>query len=214
MDEFPPNSHKARSGRASEPPEPKRVERVTESTIVRRKRPLGKRLVETFFGGDARSVTTYLISEVLVPALKDTITDMVSQGLERMIYGETRTSRPRRSPYGPSHTGYVSYNRYASSTQERQRDEPRQGLSKRARAYHDLDEIVLKTRVEAEEVIDRLFDLIGRYEVATVGDLYELIGEPKSQVDERWGWRDLRGSNPSRTREGYVLNLPRPEQLD
>jgi hypothetical protein len=214
VEDFPPNSHKARITPISAKVEPKHVEKVVEQEVTRRKKPLGKRLFETFLGGDARSTTSYLVMEVLIPAAKDTITDLINQGAERMLYGESR-SRNRRSSFGSSSTGYVSYNRYSASAAPARREEPRQQMSRRGRAYHDLDEIVLGSRVEAGEVLDRLEDLIGRYESASVGDLYDLVGEPKTHVDERWGWKDLRGAKVVKLRdEGFVLDLPRPETLD
>lgn len=214
MDDFPPNSHKARTPQPATRVEPKRVEQVVEAGVSRRRKPLGKRLFETFLGGDARSVSSYLIMEVLIPSAKEMIADMFTQGAERMLFGESR-SRTRRSSYGS--TGYVSYNRYSGSspTSATRRDEPRTQMSRRAKTYHDLDEIVLDSRVAAEEVLDRLYDLVARYELATVADLYDLVGESKSHIDEKWGWRDLQGASITRLRDGgYVLNLPRPEMFD
>jgi hypothetical protein len=87
-------------------------------------------------------------------------------------------------------------------------------MSRQARARHDFDEIVLESRTEAEEVIDRLFDLVSRYESATVADLYELVGLASSHTDHKWGWTDLRGAGVSRVRGGYLLDLPDPHPLN
>ena len=81
-------------------------------------------------------------------------------------------------------------------------------------AKHDFDEIVLDQRAEAEEVIDRLYDVVSRYESATVADLYDLVGLPSTHTDHKWGWTDLRGAGVSRIRDGYLLDLPDPEPLD
>ena len=86
-------------------------------------------------------------------------------------------------------------------------------MSRQARARHDFDEIVLDSRVEAEAVIDRLFDLVSRYESATVADLYEIVGLSSTHIDHKWGWTDLRGAGVSRIRDGYLLDLPEPHSL-
>jgi hypothetical protein len=206
--EFPSNTNKEKVNRQ----EPKKVERVVESEVIRRKKPLGKRLTETFVGGDARSVWSFVALDVLVPAAKDMLADAVSQGVERMIFGEAR-STSRRTGRRPGES-YIAYNRYASGNRDR-RDDPRdRSLSRRARAAHDFDEIILNTRVEADEVIDRLFDLVAKYETATVADLYDLVGIQGSYVDDKWGWSDIRGAGVTRVRNGYLLDLPRPEPLD
>lgn len=216
MDDFPANSHRAREREQVVAPEPKRVEKIVEGEVKRRKKSLGKRIVETFLGGDARSVAAYLMMDVLVPSAKDTIADMFSQGIERMLFGESRSRSRRPSGYSGS-SGYVSYNRYSASSSPPapRREEPRNQMSRRGRSQHEFDDIVLATRVEAEEVLDRLFDLISRYQTASVADFYEMVGESKNQIDERWGWTDLRSASIVKLRgEGYLINLPKPELLD
>ena len=79
---------------------------------------------------------------------------------------------------------------------------------------HKFDDIILATRHEAEEVVDRLFDLMSRYDQVTVSDLYDLVGISRPFTDEQFGWTDLRGAGVTRVRDGYLLDLPRPETLD
>jgi hypothetical protein len=218
VDEFPSNSHKAREPKLVVPPktEEKRAERVVEGEVVRRKKPLGKRFTETFFSGDARGVFSYILVDVLLPAAKDTIADAFSTGIERMLFGEVRSASRRTGSRPSGSGGFVSYNRYSSPNQNApRREDPRNtGISQRARASHDFDEIILATRAEAEEVIGRLFDIVARYETATVADLYELVGEEAKFTDDKWGWTDVRGSGVTRVRNGYLLELPRPEPLN
>lgn len=209
MEDFPSNSHKVTR---PEPEPEKKIEKVIEGEVVRRKKPLGKRFKDMFVSGDAHSVGQYVMFEVLLPAMKDTIADITSQGVERMLFGEAR-STSRRTGARPGQNAYVQYNRFSSSSRADSRRD-REGPSRRARANHDFDEIILATRVEAEEVIDRLFDLVAKYDSASVADLYELVGVSGSYTDDKWGWVDIRGAGVTRVRNGYLLDLPRPEPLD
>jgi hypothetical protein len=86
-------------------------------------------------------------------------------------------------------------------------------MSRLARSQHDFDDIVLDSRVEAEEVIEKLFEVVSRYGAATVADLYELVGLSTAHTDQKWGWTDVRGAGVSRIRGGYLLDLPDPEPL-
>lgn len=194
--------------------EEKKVTRVTTSDAVIRKPSMGKRFSSIFFGGTARQALADIIIDVLLPSVRDTLSDAVSQGVERIICGEAK-SRSRRpsSVYssGRSRESYISYNRY-SSPASREREE-RRAVSRRGRAAHDFNEIVIPTRVEAEEVIDALFTLVDKYDQATVADLYDLVGVTSDYTDASWGWTDLRGAQATRVRTGYLLDLPRPVSL-
>lgn len=220
MDDYPSNSHRQKTSKeapkkpASEKAEePKKVEKVTSGEVVRRKKPLGKRASELFFGSDTKGVFAFVVLDVMVPAAKDMLADAVSQGVERKLFGEARSSSRRTGKRPGGNNGFVSYNRYSPTPHEGVRSEQR-SVSRRAKTTHDFDEIILATRGEAEEVIDRMFDLVSLYETATVADLYELVGVTGSYTDDKWGWTELRGAGVSRTRNGYLLDLPRPEPID
>lgn len=226
MEDFPPNTHKQRERpEKTETPEArevKKVERIIEGEVVRRRQSPMRRFKNVFFGGEAASVKTYLVMDVLLPAFKDMVADAASQGVERMLFGEGHHyGRRGKGPRGraPETRVYTDYRGRGLSTRD-ERDRPplgrveeRPSLSRNARRNHNFEDIILATRAEAEEVIDRLFDLVSRYETATVADLYELLGITSEFTDDKWGWTDIRGSDVRRVREGYLLDLPRPEPL-
>lgn len=204
MEEFPPNSRRAQESREA----PKRVERVTSAEPVRRKKSLWKQFRSMIFSGDGKTAVNYVVTEVLFPAAKDALVEAGHSGLEKLIYGESRSGRRRGGPPAGG-TGYVSYNQVSSDRPPM----PRRSVSRPARARGDFDEIVLSSRSEAEEVIDQLYDVLSRYEAVTVADLYELTGIESTHTDHKWGWTDLHGASVARVRSGYLLNLPDPESL-
>lgn len=205
--EFPANSETSKKGII----EDKNVTRVTSGEATRRKKSLRKQCSETFIAGDAKTAVRYVVFDVLLPAARDMMFESVYQGFEKLIFGvgNTRRRGSTTPPAGP--TGYVSYNRYAMGGTL---GSVQRAMSRQARARHNFDEIVLDQRSEAEEVIDRLFDLVSRYDSATVADLYELVGLASSHTDHKWGWTNLQGAGVSRIRGGYLLDLPEPEPLD
>jgi hypothetical protein len=204
MDQFPPNSQKSKGAG------PKRVERVTSTAVRRKRQPLGKQFRQTFFNGDARMAAEYMVVNSIIPAAKEMMVDAVNAGLERLIYGENRHRRSGGS--GP--LGYVAYNRMSQRGPEPPRNQPQQAMSRPNRMRHAFDQIVINSRQEAEEVLDRMYDLISRYDSASVADLYELTGIQSSHTDQKWGWEDLHGSGVGRVRGGgYLLELPEPISL-
>lgn len=207
MSDFPPNSMSSKE--EPEPEKVKEVKQVTSEPAKRRKKTLGSKVKGMFVGGDAKSAGNYVVFDVLVPAAKDTIVEAGSQMIERLIFGESR--KRRGAPPQASTPGYTNYNQYSMRQQAAQQ---RPAVSRTARAHHDFDEIVLPTRAEAEEVLERLFDIVSRYEQASVADLYVLVGVQSEHTDHTWGWSNIRGSTVSKLRGGgYVLDLPDPQPL-
>lgn len=219
--DFPSNSKNPRPPRPDEKPEkpeqPESEEKViepvvVEGAVVRRKKPMGRRFTELFFSGETpRSVLGYVAQTVLVPAAKEMIRDAGEQALDRILWGrnEDRGSSRRGSRSGSS-SPYISYGR-ASDRREDPRERPE--LSRRARAMHDFDEVVFPTRAEASEVITRMYDLLSRYEEVKVSDFYRLAHITPDYTDVNWGWKDLRGVETRKVRDGYIVDLPRPEHL-
>lgn len=224
MDEFPGNSHLGKKEVAqtigSEAIDPKKIEKVVTGEVHQRKKPVGKRFLETFFGGTAKGAATYVVMDVVLPAVKDVIFDAFSTGIERILFGEGRGGNRRTigRPSGPvsGRNGYVSYNQFSSGPPggRREREEPR-SLSRKARSNHDFEEIVLGSRAEANAVLERMFDIIEKYDVCSISDLYKLVGIAPQFTDEHWGWKDIHDARPVRAGSaGYVLDLPKPEYIE
>lgn len=224
MSEFPSNAHTRRppSRKALEeaPEEPeKKIEKVVSGTVQKRKPPLGKRVKAAFLDGSTESVKDYVLLDLVIPNIKDLIADVVSGGIEHMIYGSNGPSRGRRSGHrqgggGGSRFDYAGVSR-GPIQQYRGREEPRQQLSRRARMTHTFDEVEFSTRTDAETVLTQMFDLLDRFEVVSVADFYGLVGYTPEFTDHNWGWTDIRGTLPRRIRGGgFILDLPPTEPID
>ncbi len=195
--------------------EPKKEERkklapVVSCKVKTQKKSIGKRIFQALLGDDTKSVGGYVLHDVLIPAAKAMITDMVGGGIEMLVYGE----RQGRRTYRDRGTSYVNYDK-ASYRSDRERDrEKGRDIPRTARARHDFDDVVIESRGEAEAVISHLVDLCYDYGQATVADFYDLVDITGNFTDTKWGWTDLRGATISRVRDGFVINLPKPKQVD
>jgi hypothetical protein len=220
MEDFPSNSQRAKRAVREEPKPPaesKKIEKVVEGEVVRRKKPLGRRVRETFLGGDGPTVWEYALETVVIPAMRDMFVDATIGSVERMVYGEARSAHRRPGGRGIPGGGPVNYNgmaRQVAGGRVSVREDPRPALSRRARASHDFEEIILGSRTEAETVLEGMFSFLEQYDQVSVSELYELLGISSQFTDQRWGWTDLRGSRVERIRNGYLLNLPQTELLE
>lgn len=211
MQDFPANSQKARARPEEQREQPKRIERVTSGEAVRRKKGLGRQFKDTFIGGSARMAFEYVTMEVIVPSVKDLLAEAVHSGVDKWIHGESRPRR-RATPPTYSNVGHVNYN--SPRMQDAKPPSPRP-LSRQSRTRQEFDEIVIQSRQDAEEVIDRLFDILSHDGLVTVADLYDLTGIQSSHTDHKWGWTNMRGAKATRIRSGgFLLDLPQPEPLN
>lgn len=211
MQDFPANSAKARSqSDQPRPGEQPTIERVTSSDAKVRRRGLGRQFKETFIAGSARMAVDYILLEVIVPQIQEMMIDALQGGTERYIRGDSRLRRGSRSsnPYSAS-TGQVNYQGMSTNRPSTSRT-----LSQQARSRHDFGAIEISNRQEAEDVIDRMYDVLSRYGSVEVATLYSLTGIQISHTDKKWGWTSLAGARAIRQRSGnYLLDLPAPEPL-
>ena len=214
---YPANSRtvRRRPEQSNEEVREKKVEKVICGTVVQKKKGLIKKITETFIEDDTKSVGDYVIHDVLVPAAKSMVSDMVSGGIEMLLFGGRRGSRTFRDR-GRSYVNYssASYRGPSRDIPIRHDRDAGRSMSYSGRSRHDFDEIILETRGEAEEVLSHLVDLTVDYDVATVADLYDLVGVVSNFTDNKYGWTNLSGASVSRVRGGYVINLPRPQPID
>ncbi len=202
--DYPSNSDASKRARQD-----KNIKRITSDDPIRKKKGLRKQFHDTLIAGDPKNALNSVIFDVLLPAAKDMISDAGSSYLDKLIFGESSRRRRGVPPPQSGPTGYVSYNRYSMA-----QSSPQRALSRRARAQHDFDEIILQSRSEAEDVIDKLYEIVSQYGQASISDLYELVGIAGSYPDTSWGWKGLRGSGVTKVRDGYLLDLPSPQPLD
>lgn len=196
MDQFniKPNSHKYKEEQRSLTPEKKDIQKVVSgSTKVKKKSGFSKFLTE-FLPAGASSVKTYVIEDILIPTIKKAISGTV----DMFLYGS-----PNRKPGAPA--ARVSYDRFYTDSVARVEAKPKVGYS--------YDNVVFDGRGDAEVVLEQMNEIISNYGMVSVADLYELSGMTGNFTDNRYGWYDLRTATVLRGRDGYELQLPRPQPL-
>jgi hypothetical protein len=196
---YPANSHKNKASG-------KNVNKIISGDVIQRDKKPTSKLKEALVGDEAQSVVSYIFFDVIIPAAKSMLADATSQFIERMLFGESRRTSGGRQ-------GHTSYNKMYEPRNRTSRP-ARPEISRQGRANHNFGEVILSSRGEAEHVLDNLTALIDDYGVATVSDLYDLVGITGNFTDDKWGWYDLRGSAVSRVREGYLINLPQTQPIE
>lgn len=71
-------------------------------------------------------------------------------------------------------------------------------------------EIIFENHDDAERVLEELVNSIKMCGFASLHYLHELGDIKSTHSDMKWGWCDLTSASVKHTRDGYVLDLPRP----
>lgn len=201
MENYKPNSHKSKED-AKASNERQKLEKVVKGNVITKKNEMRK-LKDVFISEDVKSVKSYILLDVLVPAIKDAIEDIVTNGIRIVLRGETGARKTG------SNASRVSYSRYYD-----RRDEDRFARENRASVRYSYYDITLESRGEAEDVISRMEEIIETYGFVRVADLYDLVGITGDYTDNNYGWTNISSAEPVRVRNGYMLRLPRAIPLN
>jgi len=192
--------------KTDQPPEKKPIEKVVATPALVKKKTGLRRFKDDFIESEVRDVKESIFMDIIMPAIKNTIADGISTFVDMMLFGDSgRTARNLRG-----RTGKVSYNSMYDSN-PRNKVQTRTG---RVKVGLSIDDVILSTRVDAEKVVRALSDICEEYGMASVADLYDLVGYDTSYTDNKYGWHDISGYSIQRVREGFLLSLPDPKPLD
>jgi len=190
----------------------KRTERVISGGVSQRKAPILDRVVN---GETTHAIWHYIIWDVLIPALKNTVSDMVTNGLDMALFGSdsSRSRRSKRLTRDRDKT-FVSYSDYYDRDRRTSRRTQSEGSNLRIGNRHHFEEMIFDTRSDAEEVLSTLIELIDQYSIATVADFYDAAGLSSQYTDRNYGWDSLSQAFVRPIRGGFVIELPRPLLID
>lgn len=207
MAEYQTNSHRSKELESTAKTNGKKVEKVVTGSAKTKKNELRK-FTDVFISDDARNVKSYVIMDVLVPAIKKAISDIVTDGIDMVLYGGDSRRSSRRS--GSSRVSYRDYY-----------DDPRSSRDSRSRSDYsrpgrfDYEDIIFNSRGDAERVREQMMDLIDTYTFVTVADMYDMADLTAPHTANKYGWINIRNSEVVRVKgDGYVIKLPRAMPID
>lgn len=180
---------------------------IKKEAVVSTKKPFGQRLKDTFIGEDVQDIKQYILMDVIIPGVKRTILST----LRMMFFGEPEDDHyyekdsTRRTNYRAMYKG-SSYNSRSTSRRERDRQYDDEKV--------DYRNIVLRSRKDAENIIDEMRERIRRYGSVSVADLFDLINVTGKYTDNNWGWTNERDIGIRQTNSGFLLDVREAEYLE
>ena len=206
-----------------------RPSRTRPKSKVRRKQSIWKSVSDKFISEDAEYVGSSILDDILIPALRDLINDILHGAVDMTFGGGNYRGGyySRGRGRGRSHISYdrMYDDRRFSNRRRRDRDDDDYEDRRSRRRIPDCSEFVFDPRdfdrpsdakCAAEDLLDDMADRIEEYGEVDMAWFLDQIGEDSDGLwnAEDWGWTNLsgvrvRGSN----RSGWYIDLPKPKEL-
>ena len=155
---------------------------------------------DLLFAGDIKSAIQVAIKDVLGPKLQDILVNFTDTVTRSFVYGDNyRSSYDNRS----SNTNY----RLISNGQTQ---------NYQTKPMNRYDQVVFAFQYyeDAKNAIAFIQESIAKYQVFTVLQFYDMTGQQTTPADDRYGWTSIGDIRPEKGREGWIVRLPRPMEIE
>lgn len=172
---------------------------IKGSAGVKKQTNLG-RVAGSMFTDNMAGAKEHIIYDILIPSAKNFALEAVKSILGMSGNGNYRAPAQTVNYGRPTYTNYSNYsNTYSNNTQR----PSNQGIQ--------YDNLVVNTKVEADDVLAAMNDTISRYGFVTVANLYQLVGRVDyPYVYDNYGWVGLPSAYPVANLDGtWSFKLPR-----
>lgn len=218
IEDYKSNSHRSKAEGVTRPAATKptattekKIKKVALSApVTSKKKSEARKFFDNFISEDVANVKDYLVKDVLIPTVKDTIWAAITNSIEMVLWGSTGHSRRPGGGSRPS-SSYVSYSSYSSSRPSSNYRDRRYEEEETPRSRFDPEDITFRTLGDAEAVLNQMAEVIEAYDRVTINDLYDMVDRtPPPYTATSYGWTYLDGScKPVRVNGGYILKLPK-----
>ena len=177
-----------------------------------KKKSKWSRIKEEFIVEDGQNIMDYLLFRIAIPAAKDALFSLVTNGVSMLLNRDAAPSKPN-GYFSNTRTSYSKYydQNYANSGYNYARP--------RLNSGYEYDEMLFETREDAEAVLWNMNEIANQYQYVKVADYIELSGRAiKSFTDNNYGWPVDQIKNVSVITNinprGYYLDLPKPMEIN
>lgn len=178
---------------------------VTTGEVITKKPTESQKFWGSFIQEDFPSVRDYILSEVIIPKLKELFESAVTDSLSMFLWGNAKRNRKKNT-----NASRISYNLFGDDDF----DDRRNRRTSEGPVYTHL---VFKNREDAIAVLDTMGILLETYGVVSILDLYDIanVEDDLKNTYQKYGWKSITGAKVVRDGpDGWWLKLPNPKPLN
>lgn len=177
--------------------EDKHIKKVVTGEVTTKKKSSLRKMANSIISEDVPDIKSYILSDIVIPMVKDGIEDLVHM----LLRGETGRSKKTIG-------SKISYGSCFNSPSQKDKEN-------RSRTGFDYDDIVFTNRGDAEAVLYAMDDIIDQFGTVSVGDFYDMAQvSTNNYMVNKYGWTDIRGATIAHVRGGFIIKFPKPMPLN
>lgn len=190
---------------------------LNSGDIVAKKPTLGNKIKDSIVADSIDSIKNYIVKDVIIPQTINLLSTVLHSTIDAIFGG--RSAYNQRSSFRSGINEQWNYNGYSKTSTPT--------VSINSQSVRSMwRDFPLTDYTKAQEIIDTMQEAIEMYQNVTCYELCEklvesarlsgqLAGRPIDipYTYQDWGWVDLSDARPKYTRNGYILDLPRPIYL-
>jgi hypothetical protein len=197
--DYKPNSHKYKAEQKAS--EEKRASQIASGVV--KKRSEARKIADMFISDEASNLKSLLLTDIVIPRITQLICDGVQYACDVIFKGKRDNTAS-----GSYRTSYTSYSSYSDNRTSRFANESPNT------SRFDRDDIMFRTKTDAEAVLRQMEEVIGRYGFVRVADMYDMAGLPHPFTSNKFGWMSLRYAEVRRAGDGWIIKLPAATPID
>lgn len=171
-----------------------------------------KKVKDAFIKNDGKTIRDYAFFDVLIPSVKRLIYDLINRvtGMA-LLDSKTPGSSIGSSGYASQYqqviyrAGDVNYRPSNNTTPSRPQV---------SNSMFEYENWVFSDRGDIEAVLNLMTDIIEKYGIVSVNDLYDAVGKAAPYTAENYGWKTMNGCDVRICSGGFRLAMTRPSLID
>lgn len=176
------------------------------------KTPFYRKVTNALFPEDPTSVRSFIVRDIIVPSLKNTLYTVFTDGLAMYMFGSTKAGarRPSGTEVSTSRTRYGAY--FGGGNNDRQAS----AVDYNKMNYRDF---YFNSSADAHAALDELTERLKYYiteydgRPVTVADWYDILEKTPPRTAEYWGWYDLSDAMVIPDHGRWYVELPRHKDI-
>lgn len=186
-------------------------EKKVISTGKVKEKTFWQRVKDSFIADEVHDVKSYLVFDIVIPAIKKTFRSLVINTLDMSLFGKPVGDDRKSEQRGGS--TYIAYERAYGGNRDDYAKKPRNNNV--TVGIRELDRVTFRNKDDAVEVLSYLYDNIEEYGVASVADFLGAANVDITPIAHKWGWTSLQGSSVEECPDGsgYYIRFPRTKPI-